>query len=73
MLEKTDDLFEDRVVLRSRGELHNDAGGTHNEANGGTDFAPIIEGILRNRQDGGDMPEFVTVPHEHVAVGMAQG
>jgi len=36
-------------------------------------FAPIIEGILRNRQDGGDMPEFVTVPHEHVAVAMAQG
>jgi acetolactate synthase-1/2/3 large subunit len=45
----------------------------HVFANGGTDFAPIIEGILRNRQDGGDMPEFVTVPHEHVAVAMAQG
>jgi acetolactate synthase-1/2/3 large subunit len=45
----------------------------HVFANGGTDFAPIIEGILQNRQDGGDMPEFVTVPHEHVAVAMAQG
>jgi len=49
------------------------AGIRHVFANGGTDFAPIIEGILRNRQDGGDMPEFVTVPHEHVAVAMAQG
>lgn len=45
----------------------------HVFSNGGTDFAPIIEGILQNRQDGGDMPEFVTVPHEHVAVAMAQG
>ena len=34
-------------------------------ANGGTDFAPIIEGILMNWKAGGDMPEFVTVPHEN--------
>lgn len=45
----------------------------HVFANGGTDFAPIIEGILQNWQAGGDMPEFVTVPHENVAVAMAQG
>jgi acetolactate synthase I/II/III large subunit len=45
----------------------------HVFANGGTDFAPIIEGILQNRVAGGDMPEFVTVPHENVAVAMAQG
>jgi acetolactate synthase-1/2/3 large subunit len=45
----------------------------HVFANGGTDFAPIIEGILQLRQRGGDMPEFVTVPHENVAVAMATG
>lgn len=45
----------------------------HVFANGGTDFAPIIEGILQNWQAGGEMPEFVTVPHENVAVAMAQG
>ncbi|MBX9761037.1 MAG: thiamine pyrophosphate-requiring protein [Beijerinckiaceae bacterium] len=45
----------------------------HVLANGGTDFAPIIEGILQNWQAGGEMPEFVTVPHENVAVAMAQG
>ncbi|HEY8580915.1 MAG TPA: thiamine pyrophosphate-requiring protein [Beijerinckiaceae bacterium] len=45
----------------------------HVFANGGTDFAPIIEGILLNWKAGGDMPEFVTVPHENVAMAMAQG
>lgn len=45
----------------------------HVFANGGTDFAPIIEGILQNWKAGGEMPEFVTVPHENVAVAMAQG
>jgi acetolactate synthase-1/2/3 large subunit len=45
----------------------------HVFANGGTDFAPIIEGILMNWKAGGDMPEFVTVPHENVALAMAQG
>lgn len=42
-------------------------------ANGGTDFAPIIEGILQSRQTGRPLPEFVTVPHENVATAMAQG
>ena len=42
-------------------------------ANGGTDFAPIIEGILQSRQSGRALPEFVTVPHENVATAMAQG
>jgi acetolactate synthase-1/2/3 large subunit len=42
-------------------------------ANAGTDFAPIIEGILRAGDAGHDIPRFVTVPHENVAVAMAQG
>jgi len=45
----------------------------HVFANGGTDFAPIIEGILQSQNTGLALPQFVTVPHENVAVAMAQG
>lgn len=42
-------------------------------ANSGTDFPPIIEGLIEARERGTDLPEAVTIPHEHVAVGMAHG
>ncbi|MDE0523571.1 MAG: thiamine pyrophosphate-requiring protein [Boseongicola sp.] len=42
-------------------------------ANSGTDFPPIIEGLIEARSRGVDLPRAVTVPHEHVAVGMAHG
>lgn len=42
-------------------------------ANSGTDFPPIIEGLIDARNRGLDLPRAVTVPHEHVAVGMAHG
>ncbi len=42
-------------------------------ANSGTDFPPIIEGLIAAREAGVALPEAVTVPHEHVAVGMAHG
>ena len=45
----------------------------HVFANGGTDFAPIIEGILQSQNTGAKLPQFVTVPHENVAMAMAQG
>ena len=45
----------------------------HVFSNGGTDFAPIIEGILQSQNSGADLPQFVTVPHENVAMAMAQG
>ena len=45
----------------------------HVLANGGTDFAPIIESILRLQAAGRAIPHFVTVPHENVAIAMAQG
>jgi acetolactate synthase-1/2/3 large subunit len=41
-------------------------------ANAGTDFAPIIEAISRN-SGGHKFPRFVTVPHENVAMAMANG
>ncbi len=45
----------------------------HVFANSGTDFPPIIEGMIEARNRGIDLPQAVTVPHEHVAVGMAHG
>jgi acetolactate synthase-1/2/3 large subunit len=41
-------------------------------ANAGTDFAPIIEAISRNGSKR-KFPRFVTVPHENVAMAMANG
>jgi acetolactate synthase I/II/III large subunit len=42
-------------------------------ANSGTDFPPIIEGLLQARRAGLDLPTPITVPHEHAAVSMAHG
>ena len=42
-------------------------------ANGGTDFAPIIEALVLSSQTGSNVPEFITVPHENVAIAMAEG
>lgn len=41
-------------------------------ANAGTDFAPIIEAVSRN-SGGRSYPKFITVPHENVAMAMANG
>ncbi len=45
----------------------------HVFANSGTDFAPLIEGLVRMQAEGRPAPEFITVPHENVAMAMAQG
>ena len=45
----------------------------HVFANAGTDFAPLIEGLVRASETGTPVPHFVTVPHENVAMAMAQG
>ena len=42
-------------------------------ANGGTDFAPIIEALVAASQAGEKIPNFITVPHENVAMAMAEG
>lgn len=42
-------------------------------ANGGTDFAPIIEAFARGSASGLAMPEPVVVTHETAAVAMAHG
>lgn len=45
----------------------------HVFANSGTDFPPIIEGLIGARKAGLELPVPVTVPHEHAAVSMAHG
>ncbi len=41
--------------------------------NSGTDFPPIIEGLIEASDKGIGLPTAITVPDEHVAVGMAHG
>ncbi|MFT4794969.1 MAG: acetolactate synthase-1/2/3 large subunit [Paracoccaceae bacterium] len=48
-------------------------GVTHVFVNSGTDFPPIIEGLARAAAAGEDLPIAIIVPHEHAALGMAQG
>ena len=45
----------------------------HVFANAGTDFAPIIETLVRVGADADFVPKFITVPHENLAVSMAHG
>ena len=40
-------------------------------ANGGTDFAPLIDGFARFAEQGKQTPRPITVPHENAAVAMA--
>jgi acetolactate synthase I/II/III large subunit len=42
-------------------------------ANSGTDFPPIVEGLIEAMHRGMDLPVAVTVPHEMAAVSMAHG
>ena len=42
-------------------------------ANAGTDFAPVIEALVRGRKVGIAMPEAVPIAHETTAVAMAHG
>lgn len=42
-------------------------------ANAGTDFAPLIEAYAKAQFLGSKVPKPVTVPHENVAIAMAQG
>ena len=42
-------------------------------ANGGTDFAPLVEACAKGRKLGWQLPEIVIVPHENLGVAMAHG
>jgi acetolactate synthase-1/2/3 large subunit len=41
--------------------------------NSGTDYIPVIEAAARLAETGARIPEFVTAPHEMLAVSMAHG
>jgi acetolactate synthase-1/2/3 large subunit len=42
-------------------------------ANGGTDFAPLVEAYAKGQHLGWRMPQVVIVPHENLGVAMAHG
>ena len=42
-------------------------------ANGGTDFAPVVEAYSKGQKLGWRLPEVVIVPHENMGVAMAHG
>lgn len=42
-------------------------------ANGGTDFAPIVEALAKAQVEGFAVPQTLIIPHETAAVGMAHG
>src|ERR687896_413767 len=42
-------------------------------ANGGTDFAPIVEAYAKGQKLGWRLPEVVIVPHENMGIAMAHG
>lgn len=42
-------------------------------ANGGTDFAPVIEGLAQGAAAGAELPEALAISHETAAVAMAHG
>ena len=42
-------------------------------ANGGTDFAPVVEAYAKGQKLGWRLPEVVIVPHENMGIAMAHG
>src|SRR6184192_3545423 len=42
-------------------------------ANGGTDFAPVVEACAKGQALGWRLPQVVIVPHENLGVAMAHG
>jgi acetolactate synthase-1/2/3 large subunit len=54
-------------------ELLRDRGIEYFFGNGGTDFAPLVEAFARSAAQGSTTPKPITVPHEYVAVSMADG
>jgi len=54
-------------------ELLRDRGIEYLFANGGTDFAPLVDAFARFAQEGKKTPKPITVPHENAAVAMAYG
>jgi len=42
-------------------------------ANGGTDFAPVVEAYAKGQAQGWRLPKVVIVPHENMGVAMAHG
>lgn len=65
--------ISDATVADAFLQLLADRGVEYLFANGGTDFAPILESYVKAATTGARVPKPITVPHENVAVSMAMG
>src|SRR5919204_1951110 len=65
------------IAIESTGEAYlellRDRGIEYFFGNGGTDFAPLVEAFAKSAAQGSTIPQPITVPHEYVAVSMADG
>jgi acetolactate synthase-1/2/3 large subunit len=65
------------IAIESTGEAYlellRDRGIEYFFGNGGTDFAPLVEAFAKAAAQGSTAPKPITVPHEYVAVSMADG
>lgn len=69
----TKKTIQDATVADAFLQLLADRGVEYLFANGGTDFAPILEAYVKAGITGAKVPKPITVPHENVAVSMALG
>ena len=69
----TKKTIQDATVADAFLQLLADRGVEYLFANGGTDFAPILEAYVKAGITGVKVPKPITVPHENVAVSMALG
>lgn len=65
--------IDDRSTADAYLEALSDHGIDYVFANAGTDFAPIVEALIKAQETGTLVPEFVAIPHENVAVSMGHG
>ncbi len=65
------------IAIESTGEAYlellRDRGIDYFFGNGGTDFAPLVEAFAKAAAQGSTAPKPIIVPHEYVAVSMADG
>jgi acetolactate synthase I/II/III large subunit len=65
--------IENGTVADAYLQLLADRGIDYLFANAGTDFAPLIEAYAKAQAHGVTVPKPITVPHENVAINIAQG
>src|SRR4051812_5669287 len=69
----TNDAFKPETTAEAWLGLLASRGVDYLFANGGTDFAPVVEAYAKGQKLGWKLPQVVIVPHENMGVAMAHG